>query len=206
MEKTYKILKVVLLVLCFVALLLGAKRLYDTLGSQVQMDALVTQSTQAPEADSAEPNNTEPGSTEPEKQAAPDFTVYDGDGNAHKLSDFRGKPVILNFWASWCGPCKSEMPDFDEKYQEYGQQVHFLMVNLTDGSQETVETASEFIAGQGYTFPVYFDTDMEGAIAYGVNAVPVTYLIDGEGYLVGWGQGALSGEALQGGIDMLLSE
>jgi len=206
MEKTYKILKVVLLVLCFVALLLGAKRLYDTLGSQVQMDALVTQSTQAPEADSAEPNNTEPGSTEPEKQAAPDFTVYDGDGNAHKLSDFRGKPVILNFWASWCGPCKSEMPDFDEKYQEYGQQVHCLMVNLTDGSQETVETASEFIAGQGYTFPVYFDTDMEGAIAYGVNAVPVTYLIDGEGYLVGWGQGALSGEALQGGIDMLLSE
>jgi len=206
MEKTYKILKVVLLVLCFVALLLGAKRLYDTLGSQVQMDALVTQSTQAPEADSAEPNNTEPGSTEPENQAAPDFTVYDGDGNAHKLSDFRGKPVILNFWASWCGPCKSEMPDFDEKYQEYGQQVHFLMVNLTDGSQETVETASEFIAGQGYTFPVYFDTDMEGAIAYGVNAVPVTYLIDGEGYLVGWGQGALSGEALQGGIDMLLSE
>ena len=206
MEKTYKILKVVLLVLCFAALLLGAKRLYDTLGSQVQMDALVTQSTQAPEPDSAEAGDTESGSTEPEKQEAPDFTVYDGDGNAHKLSDFRGKPVILNFWASWCGPCKSEMPDFDEKYQVYGEQVHFLMVNLTDGSQETVETASSFVAGQGYTFPVYFDTAMEGAVAYGVNAVPVTYLIDGEGYLVGWGQGALSGEALQGGIDMLLGK
>ena len=194
MEKTYKALKMVLLVLIFVALLLGAKRLYDTMGSQVQLDTLATQSTQAAEG------------TEPAKQAAPDFTVYDAEGNAHKLSDYQGKPVVLNFWASWCGPCKMEMPDFDEKFQEYGDQIHFLMVNLTDGSQETVETASEFIAGQGYTFPVYFDTDMEGAIAYGVNAVPVTYLIDGEGYLVGWGQGALSGEALQGGIDMLLSE
>ncbi len=206
MEKTYKILKIVLLALCFVALLLGANRLYDQLGSRVQMDALVTQSTQAPQPDSGEPGNTEPGSTEPEKQAAPDFTVYDGDGNAHKLSDYRGKPVILNFWASWCGPCKSEMPDFDEKYQQYGDEIHFLMVNLTDGSRETVDTASAFLEKQGYTFPVYFDSDMDAAMKYGISAVPVTYLLDKDGYLVAWGQGALSAEALQSGIDMLLGE
>ena len=195
MEKAYKYLKILLLVLCFVALLLGAKRLYDTLGSQVQMDALVTQ-----------PETVAPDATEAGKQEAPDFTVYDIDGNAHKLSEFRGKPVILNFWASWCGPCKSEMPDFDEKYQQYGDEIQFLMVNLTDGSQETVETASAFISGQGYSFPVFYDTDVDGAVQYGVNAVPVTYLIDAEGYLVGWGQGALSGEALQGGIDLLLGK
>ena len=193
MEKTYKALKMVLLVLIFVALLLGAKRLYDTLGSRIQMDTLATQSTQAAEG------------TEPAKQAAPDFTVYDADGNAHKLSDFQGKPVILNFWASWCGPCKMEMPDFDEKYQAYGDQVHFLMVNLTDGSQETVETASGFIAEQGYTFPVYFDSDQSGAIAYGVNAVPVTYFLDAEGGFVAWQQGMLSADTLQKGIDMLLN-
>ena len=103
MEKTYKALKTVFLILVFVALLLGAKRLYDTLGSRVQTDSLATQAT----ADSAESA----------KQAAPDFTVYDAEGNAYQLSDFRGKPVILNFWASWCGPCKMEMPDFDEAYQ-----------------------------------------------------------------------------------------
>lgn len=193
MEKTYKILKMVLLVLCFVALLLGAKRLYDTLGAQVQMDALATQSTGA-----------EAG--EETSNALPDFTMYDAEGNAYQLSDFRGKPVILNFWASWCGPCKMEMPDFDEKYQVYGDQIHFLMVNLTDGSQETVETASAFIAEQGYTFPVYFDTDMAGAIAYGVNAVPVTYFADAEGNFVAWQQGMLSAETLQKGIDMLLAE
>ena len=191
MEKTYKILKVVLLVLVFAALLLGATRLYDTLGSRVQMDTLGTQA--------AEENGTEPA-----KQAAPDFTFFDLEGNPQKLSDFRGKPVILNFWASWCGPCKMEMPDFDEMYQIYGDQVHFLMVNLTDGSQETVETASSFIAEQGYTFPVYFDTEQSGAIAYGVNAVPVTYFVDAEGNFVAWQQGVLTAQTLQIGMDMLL--
>ena len=195
MEKTYKILKMVLLVLVFAALLLGARQLYDTLGSQVQMDTLATQATQPAEEEG----------TEPAKQTAPNFTVYDAEGNAHKLSDFQGKPVILNFWASWCGPCKMEMPDFDEKYRAFGDQVHFLMVNLTDGSQETVETASKFIADQGYTFPVYFDTAMEGAIAYGVNAVPVTYFLDAEGGFVAWQQGVLNAETLQKGIDMLLA-
>ena len=190
MEKTYKILKMVLLVLIFAALLLGAKRLYDTLGAQVQMDSLATQATEE--------------GAEPAKQAAPDFTVYDQDGNAHSLSEFRGKPVILNFWASWCGPCKMEMPDFDEKYGEYGDQVHFVMVNLTDGSQETVETASAFIAAEGYSFPVYFDTERSGAIAYGVSAVPVTYFIDEEGYFVTYQPGMLSAEALQKGIDLLI--
>ena len=187
MEKTYKALKMVLLILVFVALLLGAKRLYDTLGSQVKMDSMATQS------------------AEVSRQAAPDFTVYDLEGTAHKLSDFQGKPVVLNFWASWCGPCKMEMPDFDEKYQDYGDQVHFLMVNLTDGGQETVETASGFVAQEGYAFPVYFDTDRSGAIAYGVNAVPVTYFIDAEGYFVTYQPGMLSADALQSGIDLLLA-
>ena len=196
MEKTYKILKMILLVLCFVALLLGATRLYDMLGSKVEMDGLATQSTQGAEAEEA---------AQEAKQAAPDFTAYDAEGNAHKLSDFRGKPVILNFWASWCGPCKMEMPDFDEKYQQYGDQIHFVMVNLTDGSQETVETASKFIADEGYQFPVYFDTAYSGAMAYGVNAVPVTYFLDAEGNFVAYKQGVLTAENLQTGIDMLLS-
>lgn len=194
MEKTYKILKMVLLALIFVALLLGARRLYDTLGSQVQMDTLATQSTQPEDG------------TEPEKQEVPDVTVYDIDGNAHKLSDFRGKPVILNFWATWCGYCKMEMPDFEEKYQEYGEQIHFLMINVTDGSQETKETASAFVAEQGFTFPVYYDTALEASSAYGTGGLPVTYFIDAEGYFVTWQQGMLSADTLQMGIDILLDK
>ena len=192
MEKTYKILKVVLLVLIFAALLLGAKRLYDTLGDRMQMDTLGTQAVE--------------GSAEAEKQAAPDFTVYDIDGNPHSLSDFRGKPVILNFWATWCGYCKMEMPDFEEKYGRYGEDIHFIMLNVTDGSQETVETASAFIAEQGYTFPVYYDTDLAAASAYNTSGLPVTYFIDAEGNFVAWQQGMLTAETLQVGIDMLLTK
>ena len=191
MEKTYKILKMVLLVLIFVAVLLGAKRLYDTLGTRVQLDTLATQAAEG---------------TEPVKKEAPDFTVYDVEGNAHKLSDFRGKPVILNFWATWCGYCEMEMPDFEEAYKQYGDQIHFLMVDVTDGQQETVEKASTFIAEKGYTFPVYYDTAMEASSAYGTGGLPVTYLMNAEGHLVAWQQGMLTADTLQKGIDMLLAE
>lgn len=196
MEKTYKALKLVLLVLIFAALLLGAKRLYDTLGSQVQLDTLATQPTQAVSADG----------TEPAKQTAPDFSVYDADGNAHKLSDFRGKPVILNFWATWCGYCKMEMPDFDTKYQEYGDEIHFLMINVTDGIQETVEKAAAYVAEQGFAFPVYYDTEQSAAVGYNLSGLPVTYLLDADGNLVAWQQGMLNADTLQKGIDMLLAE
>jgi thiol-disulfide isomerase/thioredoxin len=201
MVKMYQVLKIIILILALAVLLLGAGRLYNSLSGQVQMDALVT------EAATTEENQpeAEQEQTEPPRQAAPDFTVYDLEGNQHKLSDYLGKPVVLNFWASWCGPCKSEMPDFNEKFQQYGEDVQFLMVNLTDGNQETVETASGFVTDQGYTFPVFYDTQMEGAIAYGVNSVPVTYFIDAEGNLIARGMGALTADVLQKGMDMLLN-
>ena len=192
MEKTYKTLKLVLIALVFVALLLGAKKLYETLGSQVQLDTLATQPTQAEQAE------------ETQKQLAPDFTVYDVDGNPHKLSDFRGKPVILNFWATWCGYCKMEMPDFNEKYQAYGEDVHFLMVNVTDGNQETVEKASAFVAEEGYSFPVYYDTTLEAAMSYPTSGLPVTFIIDAEGVVIAWQQGMMNAQTLQKGIDMVL--
>ena len=188
--------KTLILLLILVVLIAGASVLYNTLADRVEMENLATGETVPAEV----PGET----TAVNANLAPDFTVYDLEGKAVSLSDFRGQPVILNFWASWCGPCKSEMPDFQAKFEEYGEQIHFLMVNLTDGSQETVETAQGFVDGQGYTFPVYFDTDYSGAMAYTVSAVPATYFIDEAGNLVAYGKGALTGETLQRGIDMLL--
>ena len=193
MEKTYKILKLLIWVLAFAVVILGASRLYDQLSGQMEI-GLATTPVETEEA----------GETEARASAAPDFTVYDLDGNAHKLSDFHGKPVILNFWASWCGPCKMEMPDLEKAWQKYGDQIQFMLVNLADGSQETVEAGSAFIKEQGYTFPVFYDTAMEGAYAYGVSGIPVTYFINAEGVFVAYYQGAMSAEILQQGIDMLL--
>lgn len=181
-----------------VALIAVAGVFYQRLTAQMQMDSLVVQSAEASET-------AQPEATEEPRMLAPDFTVEDQDGNQVALSDFRGKPVILNFWASWCGPCKSEMPDFDTAWKAHGDEIQFLMVNLTDGVQETKEDADALMQQLGYSFPVYYDVRSEGAIAYGVMSIPVTYLIDAEGYLVAQGRGALDAKTLEMAVQMLLS-
>ena len=198
MEKTYKILKLLIWVLAFAVVIVGASVLYNRLSGEVELGGIAA----APQA--TEYTGDAISETEAQPSMAPDFTVYDLEGNAHKLSDFQGKPVLLNFWASWYGPCKSEMPDFQKFYETYGEQVHFVIVNLTDGRQETVESASAFVEEMGYTFPVYYDTDIDAAMKYGVNAVPVSYFIDAEGRFVAWAQGAMTADMLQQGIDMVL--
>ena len=163
---------VVVLLLAFAMLLVGAWVLYDYLGENITADRLATQPATDPTGVATEE------STLP---MAPDFTVYDLEGNPVSLSDFRGKPVVVNFWASWCGPCQMEMPDFNEKYLALEGEVAFLMVNMTDGSRETVETASAFIAGTEYVFPVFYDTDLDAAMAYSVYSLPTTFFIDAQG-------------------------
>ena len=195
MEKTYNVLKLLIWILAFAVVIVGAYVLYNRFSGEVALGGIAT----APQV-AEDPT----GETEPKGSEAPDFTVYDLEGNAHKLSDFRGKPVLLNFWASWCGPCQMEMPDFQKYYESHGDKVNFVIVNLTDGQQETVESASSFIEEKGYSFPVYYDTDIDAAAKYGVSAVPVSYFIDAEGYFVAWAQGALSADMLQQGMDMLL--
>lgn len=212
MKKTWGL---AVLGLVLVILIGAASVLYNKFSGEVESDRLLTADSAQGEIEEnvAEENASREAATdeeaageEPELVMAPDFTVYDEEGNAVKLSDFIGKPTVVNFWASWCGPCKMEMPDFDEKYAELGEEVHFLMVNMTDGSQETKETAKKFVEDSGYSFPVYYDTDMDAAMTYGVNAVPSTYFIDAEGHAIAVAQGIIDAATLQAGIDMLTEE
>lgn len=137
-----------------------------------------------------------------EDYTAPDFTAYTLTGEAVRLSDYAGKPVVINFWATWCPPCRQELPGFENAWQQYGDDVAFLMVECGGETTEEVET---FIAEGGYTFPVYVDSDGSGAAAYGINAIPVTALVDGEGKLFAYQVGAVEEDSLRAAIDMLLN-
>ena len=160
---------------------------------------------QAEESAAQETDDPQTGDNEPEKIPAPDFTVYDIDGNEACLSDYLGKPVILNWWASWCGPCQSEMPDFDDAYGELGENIQFLMINVT-GGRETVESAAAFIEEQGYTFPVLYDTEGSASIAYSVYSLPTSFFIDADGNVIAQATGAISRDILQKGIDLIWTE
>ena len=135
---------------------------------------------------------------------APDFTVYDASGKAHKLSDFKGKPVVVNFWASWCGPCKIELPSFQAQWEKYGDQVEFLMVNLVDNASETLASAQDYLATTDYTFPVYFDTEQSAAYTYAVYSIPTTIFVDADGNLVNRVSGIINLDPLEQYIQQLL--
>ena len=134
---------------------------------------------------------------------AADFTVFDADGAAVSLSDFAGEPVLLNFWASWCPPCRAELPDFESAYQTHGSRVRFLMIDLTDGNRETQQSGQAFADDNGYTFPLYFDLQGSAAKAYQIMSIPQTVLIDAAGNVLYSHTGALTHNALEEALALL---
>ncbi len=138
---------------------------------------------------------------------APDFTLVDQNGETHTLSDYQGKTVFLNFWATWCGPCQNEMPEIQALYEKYGSNGGELVVlgvanpksedypyNQDNKTQAEVE---QFLREKGYTFPVVMDTTGEVFSAYGISAFPTTFMIDAEGNLFGYVVSQMTGEMME---------
>ncbi len=133
---------------------------------------------------------------------APDFSLPALVGEAQSLRDYRGHVVVLNFWASWCGPCRAEMPDMQVVYSELRDRgLVVLGVNQGEGGDQVKAFASEF----GLSFPILLDVDRNVGATYGVNAYPTTFIVDGDGVIrqviVG---GPLSRMALRGMVEGLL--
>ena len=203
--------KKTLLILClvFLAVMIGAAMMYNSLAGNLQLGGLVTlpPETQIPTEnqiptetlaeDPTEVTDTHP--TDPPDHTAPDFTMLDLEGNEVTLASFFGKPIVLNFWASWCGPCKSEMPEIQKFYEQYGEDVHFILVSVDNSLDE----AKTFIEEEGYTFPVYFDSTFMGSYSYGASSIPLTYFIDADGQMIAYYRGAMSADILQQGIDLI---
>lgn len=210
--------KLIMAAVALVVLIGAAHILYANLTESYQPDSplqYISQETRDGEMEEADLENenieeAEAGSGEAESAApenanrAPDFAMIDYEGQSKDLHGFFGRPIVLNFWASWCGPCKAEFPDFQKAYEKYGDTVEFLMVNMTDGMRETKEKASAFVQDGGYTFPVYFDALQSAAYTYSVYSLPTTYFINASGELVAGAEGMLDAESLERGISMIL--
>ena len=200
-------LKISLGILSFAVLLGGAYFAYHTLSStykppeKIQQKSSETSQPAASSLTSAVSAQTSAASES--KMTAPDFTVYDAKGKAVKLSDLKGKPVVLNFWASWCPPCKGEMPDFNKVYAEEKNDIQFMMVDVVDGERETQEKGAQYVKSQGFNFPVYFDNKQDAAYAYEISSIPSTVLIDKNGIIVNGYEGAIDVETLKKAIQTL---
>lgn len=145
----------------------------------------------------AEAEEAEAGQLPP----AIDFTLTDQYGNRHTLSDYKGKTVFLNFWATWCPPCRAEMPDIQKIYDSYKENGDDSLVVLGvaspgQGQEGSLEEVAGFLEENGYTYPVLMDTTGEQFAAYGVYALPTTFMIDRDGNVFGYVSGQLTEEIM----------
>ena len=140
-------------------------------------------------------------SPEPGKPA-PDFEFEDPEGRASSLSDLQGKPVLLNFWATWCGPCMHEMPFLQEIYNEWSDKG---LVLLAVDVGESPSTVKRFLQDSGFSFPVILDTERAVAAKYNIRGIPTTFLINKDGIIEGYKLGAFqSKEEIEVGIKMVI--
>ncbi|MBO4950510.1 MAG: TlpA family protein disulfide reductase [Clostridia bacterium] len=191
-----------------IGLLVGAFFIYDELyedytHSNFQMQT-VDKDENKNDGTAPEPEQKHEQEHEQERtdNMVPDVEFYDADGNAVMLSDFFDKPLVLNFWATWCGPCKSEMPGFDRLYDKYKDKVNFVMLNVSDSE----ETVADFIKENGFGFPVYFDKTQIASYTFGASSIPLTFVMYKGGEIYGYQMGVLPEEALEEAMKTVITE
>lgn len=137
-----------------------------------------------------------------EDPAAPDFKLTDQFGKEHRLSDYKGKVVLLNFWATWCKYCVQEMPDLQKLHEKYSAQEDPQLVLLAvaapgQGGEQDAEGIKAYLETNGYTYPSLMDTDGSVFKTYGASALPTTFVIGRDGSVIGYVPGAMTEEMLE---------
>ena len=154
----------------------------------------------------AESTTAEEASGETAADARPvipavDFELEDQYGNIHRLEDYRGKTIFLNFWATWCPPCKAEMPDIQKLYEKSSTEGEDAVIVLgvaapNMGQEGSEEEIAAFMEEKGYTYPVLMDTEGELFASYGIMSFPTTFMIDRDGNVFGYVSGMLSADMM----------
>ncbi|KAF0816963.1 MULTISPECIES: thiol-disulfide oxidoreductase ResA [unclassified Cytobacillus] len=133
-------------------------------------------------------------------ESAPDFVLTDMDGNKHRLSDYEGQGVFLNFWGTWCKPCEKEMPYMNNQYKQFKDEgVQVLAVNVG----ETDLAVNKFSERYDLSFPIVIDKNSQVQSAYGINPLPATFLIDKEGKVVKYITGEMTEEMIKNYMEQI---
>lgn len=157
-----------------------------------------------------EQNLSQEESATEEEFFAPEFRAQDQNGVTHRLEDYKGKIIFLNFWASWCGPCQMEMPDVQALYEEYGENKgDVIILGVTNPKNSSYRNSSDveeeelkkFIRDGGYTFPSILNASGDMFNNYQISAFPTTFIIDGDGKPVGYAQGMLTKDIMKNAIE-----
>ena len=175
-----------------------------TANSSVSSSTVVSGEVEKNEENSVASEGVTSQSTATDLPDAPDFTLTDQFGNTHTLSDYEGKVVFLNFWATWCGPCQKEMPEIQELYEDHGGNTEDLIVLAVanprseeySGADVTQPEIEQFLSENGYTYPVVMDLTGEVFADYGISAFPTTFMITREGKVLGYLPGQMSREIM----------
>ena len=143
-----------------------------------------------------------------------DLVLVDQDGTEHRLSDYRGKTVFLNFFATWCGPCQREIPDIEALYRDRGENASEAVVRGVanpktsehpQNSDVGVDEVEAFIDEYGITYPVLMDTTGQLFSSFGVSSFPTTFMIDKDGYVFGYAAGMLTADVMDNIVDQTIS-
>ena len=135
---------------------------------------------------------------------APDFNLKDQYGVVHSLENYKGKVIFLNFWATWCPPCKKEMPDVESIYKEYGENKKDVIILGINSEKEN--EVKKFLKDRGYTFPTLIDENSEVMRKYFIQAFPTSFVIDKEGNVYGYVMGGLTKEQIKQVIEEVLKK
>lgn len=165
-------------------------------------------------SDNSGNEETQENEDEEEQQMTPaplaEFELTDQFGNTHTLSDYKGKVIFLNFWATWCGPCRNEMPDIQKLYEEYsaqGEDAEVVILGIAGpgiGQEGSAEEIAAFMEENGYTYPVLMDESGEMFTQYGISAFPTTFMIDKDGNIYGYVPGQMTEDIMRSIIDQTL--
>lgn len=173
---------------------------YDALSSSHGQAVSSASASAASEPEWAEPSGTGP------MLADYDATVYTETGTPLSFSKIAdGKPLVINFWATWCPYCVQETPDYLDIYRDYEGRVSFAFVDCTDGSRETVDKAATWLADNGFgDLPAYYDTKSEAQYMYGASSLPTTVVVSAGGEVMTVSPGMIDPDLLRSALDSLL--